>query len=197
MNLTTPDYRDDQSAELCLFPFQETGRPAIHYVHDVSGSVLNFARIAGELAEDHDVIGLQCLGLDLVSPADQTIEEMAGRYADTRRQLNQTFYQRFSLNDDNQVAVTNDVLDPPFDEIVDASWAYQRQKQLAFGNRLKTRPNLSLPAGEGRNKNGPGHTTGPLENDQTPVLADIFQVNGSSKRVMVGRVGLEPTTQGL
>ena len=157
---------------------------------------LERARIQAQLANTGNqlALGAQRLreSLDLVADPARLY-----RHAhDDTRQLNQTFYQRFYLNDDNHVAVTNDILNPPFDEIQHASWVYQRQKTLALDQRH--RPDSS-PARQTRttNKNGPGHTTGPLQGDRTPVLADIFQVNGSSKHVMVGRVGLEPTTQGL
>lgn len=80
--MTTSEHRASLSAQLCLFPFQETGLPEIHYIHDVSGSVLNFARIAQDLCADHDVIGLQCFGLDPDCPADRTVEEMAERYVE-------------------------------------------------------------------------------------------------------------------
>ncbi len=94
MNLSTPD-EDDLSAELCLFPFKQAGQPALHYVHDVSGSVLNFVPIARELADEHDMIGFQCLGLDLDCAADQTIEQMAERY--TRVLLDQGLAPSYDL----------------------------------------------------------------------------------------------------
>ncbi len=117
---------------------------------------------------------------------------------DIRCQLNQTLYQRFYLDDDNQVSVTGDVLNPPFDEIQDASqsWVYQRQKDLALGHRtLGSR--LPAPSPTWTNENGSGHKTGPIQDHQTPVLADIFRVNGSSKRVMVELRGFEPLTPTL
>jgi DNA invertase Pin-like site-specific DNA recombinase len=104
---------------------------------------------------------------------------------DTRRQLNQTFYRRFYLDDDNQVTVTSDVLNPPFDEIQEASWVYQRQKKdLALGHRTSA-DQLPTMTTKLTNENRPGHKTGPVQDHQTPVLADIFRVSGSSKRVMV------------
>ena len=36
-----------------------------------------------------------------------------------------------------------------------------------------------------------------IKNERPPELADLYLVRGSSKDLMVGRVGLEPTTEGL
>jgi len=146
---------------------------------------LERARIQTQLANTGNqlALGAQRLreSLDLVADPARLYRHVPD---DTCRQLNQTFYQRFYLNDDNHVAVTDDVLNPPFDEITDASWVYQRQKSLALGQHCRMASSPALRT-QTMNENGPGHTTGPVQDHQTPVLADIFQVNGSSKRVMV------------
>jgi site-specific DNA recombinase len=167
-------------------------------IHERSNAIqLERARIQAQLADT----GIQlALGAQRLRESLDLVADPARLYRrapdDTRRQLNQTFYQRFYLNDDNQVAVTSDVLNPPFDEIQQASWVYQRQKDLALGHRTSDN-RLPAPTAMPTNENGPGHKTGPVQDHQTPVLADIFRVSGSSKRVMVGPVGLEPTTYGL
>jgi len=104
---------------------------------------------------------------------------------DTRRLINQSFYERFYLDDDEHEAqVAGDVLKAPFDEITEASWIYQRQKQLALGNRPSH--TAALPAGTGQtNKNGPDLPIRPAPENRTPVLADIFLDRVSSKRVVV------------
>jgi len=120
---------------------------------------------------------------------------------DTRRQLNQTFYQRFFLNDEDTISVTRDLLNPPFDEIQEASWIYQRQKALALEER-KPVPSSRARVIQNKTKTpqnssrrGPGAT--PTGETETPVLADIFPVSVSSKRVMVELRGFEPLTPTL
>ncbi|MDQ1742943.1 MAG: site-specific recombinase [Pseudonocardiales bacterium] len=118
---------------------------------------------------------------------------------DTRRLINQSFYQRFYLNDDgNRAAVTSDVLQAPYDEITDAndSWVYQRQKQLALGNQPRHKSSAAAESGQ-TNQNGPDLPIRPVLDNQTPVLADIFRDRVSSKRVMVELRGLEPLTPTL
>jgi site-specific DNA recombinase len=162
-------------------------------IHERSNAIhLERARIQAQLADTGDqlALGAQRLreSLDLVADPARLYRQAPD---DTRRQLNQTFYQRFYLNDDNHVAVTNDVLNPPFDEIQEASWVYQRQKDLALGHRTSGNRLPVLPT-RPTNENRPGHKTGPVQDHQTPVLADIFRVSGSSKRVMVELRGFEP-----
>ena len=105
--------------------------------------------------------------LDLLASA-------AELYRDTpdsgRRQLNQTFYQRLYLDELPEVSVIRDVLNPPFDEIDDTSWVYQQQTALSINKRKQNSP--GLPARAVRTTN-------------TPVLADVFPVSGSSKTVLV------------
>ena len=109
-----------------------------------------------------------------------------------RRLINQSFYERFYLNDDeHQAQVTGDVLKAPFDEITEASWVYQRQKQLAVGNRPGGKHALPSESGQA-NGNGPDLPIRPVPDNRTPVLADVFQDRVSSKRVVVELRGFEP-----
>ncbi|MEO7262869.1 MAG: hypothetical protein ABI047_16685 [Jatrophihabitantaceae bacterium] len=117
---------------------------------------------------------------------------------DTRRLINQSFYQRFYLDDDgNHATIGRDVLSAPYDEITDASWVYQRQQQLAFGNRLKTRPNQALPAGEDHNENGSDLPIGPVPDNRTPVLAHIFRTRFRVSVSWWGRWDSNPRPRGL
>ncbi len=114
----------------------------------------------------------------------------------TRCQLNATFYHRFYLNDD-PLTVTSADLKPPFDEIHDASIAYERYKALTAGSRTRQPEQANTAATYSTTKKRPHQMAETLNGNQTPVLADIFSVDVSSKRVLVGPVGLEPTTYGL
>jgi site-specific DNA recombinase len=141
------------------------------------------------------------LGADRLRACLDLVSNPAALYRDspddTRRQLNSTFYRRFYL-DDEPLAVADDELTPPFAEIQDANAAYQRYKQLTIGQRSNktAAPQDSQNVTPITNKR-PNRTAGTPDENRTPVLADIFPVRGSSKRVMVGPVGLEPTTYGL
>jgi thioesterase domain-containing protein len=81
MTLTTHVQPEDESADLCLVPFHENGRPELYYIHEMTGSVVRFVPVAGRLSPLRDIVGIQSLGLDPDHPADPTIEEMAERYA--------------------------------------------------------------------------------------------------------------------
>ncbi len=110
---------------------------------------------------------------------------------ETRRQLNATFYIRFYL-DDEPLSVVQDELKPPFDEIQEAATSYQRYKELSIGRRART----GKPTAEQTNRR-PNLTVGAPEEDRVPVLADVFSVNGSSKRVVVEHRGVEPRTSAM
>jgi thioesterase domain-containing protein len=74
--------RQIDSAALCVLPFQTGDKSNLYYIHEISGSVLQFAPIARRLSAYRNVIGLQCVGLNPGYEADRTIEQMAGRYLD-------------------------------------------------------------------------------------------------------------------
>jgi site-specific DNA recombinase len=97
---------------------------------------------------------------------------------DVRRHLNQTFYERFYIDD---LEVTDDEKTPLFAEIHQAATDYGQ----VVGNRRTQQESpraaeafLSI-------------STDPL------TLSDLRAVKVSSKPVMVGRAGLEPATDGL
>ena len=107
------------------------------------------SRIQADLADTGAQldIGVQRLTecLDMAADAVQLYREAPD---DTRRLLNQSFFHRFYLNDDgHHPSVTRDVLKPPYDEITEAAWVYQRQKQLTLGNRSGGKQ--PIPAGIG------------------------------------------------
>ena len=115
---------------------------------------------------------------------------------EVRRQLNETFFMCFYLNDD-PVGVVRSELKPPFDEIRDAAAAYQRYKQLTLGKRPRSSKTGQVRTTSTQANRRPDLTAGTPDDHPTPVLADLFSVSGSSKRVVVGRLGLEPRTGGL
>jgi hypothetical protein len=89
------------------------------------------------------------------------------------------------------------VLNPPFDEIHEANWVYQRQKELAGVSKpdaaTVTPIRRELRAGNSKRRGGAATSQDSL----TAVLADVFPVRVSSKRVMVELRGLEPLTFSL
>ncbi len=95
-----------------------------------------------------------------------------------------------------EVAVSQSELKPPFDEIQGAANAYGRYKQLTVGARSKVGTRARTP-GVATNSTKRRNLAAAPEDDQTLVLADIFPVGVSSKRVLVGPAGLEPATYGL
>jgi site-specific DNA recombinase len=161
---------------------------------------LERARIQDQLADAGNQLELgaqrltECL--DHARNADQLYRDAPD---DTRRIINQSFYERFYLNDDGHHAtITGDILKAPYDEITEASWVYQRQKQLAFGNRTKKQAGGQQPAGDSSpDQNGPDLPIRPALENRTPVLADIFQARVSSKRVLVELWGFEPQTPSM
>ncbi|MGK8508233.1 recombinase zinc beta ribbon domain-containing protein [Nocardia asiatica] len=122
-----------------------------------------------------------------------------------RRLLNETFFERFYLDDPD---VADDEKTPLFTELHDAHRAYrQRATAEAEGMRLasdraghhptsgskgarrRKRPPASDPAAEQQvsTGNAPG-------NDNGLTLASVFSVTGSGKAVLVGLTGFEPAT---
>jgi site-specific DNA recombinase len=115
---------------------------------------------------------------------------------ETRRQLNQTFYTQLFLDDDPTVSVTRGRLNPPFDEIREASWVYHRQKALSTCAGRRPAVPQSVP-GDRPVKAHRSSTATPIKETRTPVLADIFSVSVSSERVMVELRGFEPLTPSM
>lgn len=136
-----------------------------------------------------DISGELALGADRLRACLDLVSDPATLYRDapddTRRQLNSTFYRRFYL-DDEPLAVADDELSPPFEQIHQAHAAYQRYKQLSIGQRPSKPASQNVTPITNRR---PNRTAGTPDENQTPVLADIFPVSGSSKRLMVGPVG--------
>ncbi|MFE9789218.1 recombinase family protein [Nocardia salmonicida] len=99
----------------------------------------------------------------------------------TRRHLNQTFFDRLYI-DQHEVEAD---MQPLFDELHSA-FAVSSSRSVATSTKDD-------------NENGPciaGAVPSQTKTDSL-TLSDIFRVPVSSKPVMVGRVGLEPTTSGL
>lgn len=65
----------------CVVPIQPKGsRPPLFCVHDVNGHVLNFRALAGYLAPEQPVYGIQSVGLDGSEAPLTEIGDMAARY---------------------------------------------------------------------------------------------------------------------
>lgn len=153
-------------------------RQRLHKIRLERGSVQEgLGQNAEQLAVGAEVLRT---ALDLLSdPA-----KLYGGAADAvRRQLNETFFQRFYLDDHG--AVTESLLNWPFDEITEAKTFYCRQV-----GRL---PSDGVQTGSPKH---PANAGAPVVT-MTGSLARVFEDAGSSKTVMVGRAGLEPATERL
>jgi site-specific DNA recombinase len=95
---------------------------------------------------------------------------------DIRRHLNQTFYERFYIDD---LEVAGDEKTPLFTEIHQAATDYNRPPQKD-------------------QQESPRNAEAFLSTSTDRLtLSDLFSVKVSSKAVMVGRAGLKPATNGL
>jgi site-specific DNA recombinase len=111
----------------------------------------------------------------------------------TRQHLNSTFYERFFLNDE-PTRVTNEKRRPPFDEFPEAVSAYEKYKALVAMPTTKSKaPSGAAEPGTNENRR-PGQGARSPVSKPTPVLAAIFPVSVSSKRVLVELRGFEPLT---
>ncbi|MCW2844269.1 MAG: Site-specific recombinase [Nocardioides sp.] len=99
-----------------------------------------------------------------------------------REQLNRTFYERFFVDDD-PLKVADEVRRQPFDDLGEAYDVY---------THYKAHSGLSTEANYARSRSS--STATPASSDETPVLANIFPVGVSSKRVLVELRGFEPLT---
>jgi site-specific DNA recombinase len=115
---------------------------------------------------------IECL--NLISNPSKLYAESSDR---TRRQLNQTFYKHFYIDEVETIHVHASVLRSPFDEIREA---YDRleSSDLATNNRDPVRGDE-------------------VSDDVTASLADVFSVAVSSKTDVVGATGIEPVTPRL
>ena len=106
----------------------------------------------------------------------------------TRRHLNETFFERFFL-DDESVRVTQDLRRKPFDEFPEAVAAHQGLTRFGAGWEHGAPPSIREQV-----KRRPVPSDRSPSHDRTPVLADLFLSNVSSKRVLVELRGFEPLT---
>ncbi len=97
---------------------------------------------------------------------------------DSRRHINQTFYEHFFLDDHGHVGA---VLKPSFDELHDAADAFA----LIDVENSKRKPRQA--------NRRPGYAKAPAATTTSvPNLRDIFLDRGSSKGVLVELPGIEP-----
>jgi hypothetical protein len=85
--------------------------------------------------------------------------------------------------DDDPLTVTGNVLNPPFDEIYEANLAFQRQKE-APASEAGIASVTPITGRSARSKKAPEGAKA-SKDSVTRVLADVFPVSVSSKRVMV------------
>ena len=119
------------------------------------------------------------LGVDLLRDP-QALYRQAPDLA--RRALDQTFYQRFYLDDGGRVA--SSVMNPPFNELHDAARAEARE---CVESEVATRPTNKAPS---TNAEGLGGTA-------TGLLPPDPQVGVWNRTVLVAGAGFEPATSGL
>jgi site-specific DNA recombinase len=96
---------------------------------------------------------------------------------DVRRHLNQTFYERFYIDD---LEVADDEKTPLFAEMHQAATEYRQPARTTDQQESPRQAEAFLST-----------------STDLLTLSDLLSVKVSSKAVMVGRVGLEPTTNGL
>ena len=106
----------------------------------------------------------------------------------TRRHLNETFFERFFL-DDEPVRVTQELRRKPFDEFPEAVAAHQGLACLSSGWKHGAPPSIRE-----KTRKRPAPSDRSHSHNRTPVLADLFRSSVSSKRVLVELRGLEPLT---
>jgi site-specific DNA recombinase len=192
--LTKLDAREERLIDLAA-----DGALSRNKIQDRSNAIrMERVRIQAALADTSSQLEVGALRLN---ECLELVADPAGLYDDApdkvRRQLNQAFYEKFFINDDEtSVAVVDDVLRPPFDEIRDAEQAF----------RLHERYGSVTPIREGARKRSGGRPTSPTKQKSAlsggsdaphAVLADIVPVSVSSKRVMVELRGFEPLTPSM
>ncbi len=163
------------------------------------------ARIEAKLTNTSEQL---TVGAAILSDALELAEDPHGLYRDAlpniRRHLNQTFYERFYID---QIEVVDDQKAPLFAELHEAEQVYNETKADGTLNRTRAQRRGQMPShgdsGAGtaltRAQHGgsPRYAEASSSSTRTDrfVLSDLFHLVGvSNKPVMVGPVGLEPTT---
>jgi site-specific DNA recombinase len=139
---------------------------------------------SAELAVGVDVL---LSALDLVADPSK----LYGEGNDTvRRNLNQTFFNRFYLDEQG---VREDSLKPPFDD-------FRRAMRLRSGRIDAFQPTAATTKQGSRNAEASNRvqaTNDRFYSGVAPTLAGVLSDPGSSKATLVERAGLEPATNGL
>ncbi|WP_054811337.1 hypothetical protein [Nocardia arizonensis] len=163
------------------------------------------ARIQAGLTNTTAELGL---GVEMLRDALRLVANPRQLYHDgtdsIRRLLNETFFERFYLDDPDVAA---DEKTPLFTELHDAHRAYrQRATAEAEGMRLVSdrtghRPGSGSKSTRQRSRpssSGGGNSTiddqTVQENGHGLTLASVFSVTGSGKAALVGLTGFEPAT---
>ncbi|WP_172900533.1 recombinase family protein [Mycobacterium ulcerans] len=130
------------------------------------------------------------IGASALRDALHLVEDPQSLYAnvpnEVRRHLNQTFYERFYI-DDTEVA--NDQRTPLFAELEEAAHVFAQHR--AKGNSVPTQSDAVAAMNEENPRQaGAPRSTG----TESLTLASVFSVTGLSKNVLVGLTGFEPAT---
>ncbi|MFF0527793.1 recombinase family protein [Nocardia amikacinitolerans] len=148
------------------------------------------------------------LGVEMLRDALRLVANPRQLYHDgtdsIRRLLNETFFERFYLDDPD---VATDEKTPLFSELHDAHRAYRhRETTGADGIRLASdrtghhRGTGAKSSGQRKRSSSSGDGNSALDDQAVPengnglTLASVFSVTGSGKAALVGLTGFEPAT---
>ncbi|WP_114699394.1 zinc ribbon domain-containing protein [Nocardia mexicana] len=147
------------------------------------------------------------LGVDLLRDALRLVSNPRQLYQDgtdsIRRLLNETFFERFYLDDPD---VADDEKTPLFSELHDAHRAYrERSTGAAEGLKLAAGRAGHQPGTQSKRSTRRRRPSGTddgntrlndqaVEEKNAPTLASVFSVTGSGKGALVGLTGFEPAT---
>ncbi len=149
------------------------------------------------------------LGVQMLHDALHLVSDPVRLYRDgndaVRRLLNETFYERFYLDDPD---VADDEKTPLFADLHDAHLVYRQQSATApegvqiavnraghrsTGPSAGSKPSKRHPPTSGRGANTVSDQTA-HGYDEGLTLASVFSVTGSGKALLVGMTGFEPAT---
>lgn len=150
---------------------------------------LDRSRIEGGLVNTSEELAV---GAGVLRNALHLLADPHRRYRDVsdtvRRHLNQTFFERFYVDQVDKLVVTDEKT-PLVDELLEAS---------RICTSRPTNLRTSADHSRGRKRGSPRQAKASLQTKSAyPTLAGVFPVTGSSKAVMVELRGLEPLTPTL
>ena len=128
--------------------------------------------------------------LDLVADPYQMYLRAASVPA-ARRSMNQTFYQSFHLD---QVGVTADVKNPPFDDFDNGAQVFRQLKARSSDNQSNASPPTETTKKDPRITDVLDHLR---QSSSEPTLAGVLSVQSSSTDSLVELRGIEPLTSSM